>query len=216
MRPEILKFLTVFSVAACGYSATISVAQQVFRIVGPDGRVTFSDKPPATPDAKSAAVVPGARRDGASGNAALPFELRSVVAKYPVTLYTAASCGPCTAGRSMLQSRGIPFSERTVTTQEDADALQRLAGENALPLLTIGSQKLKGFSDADWGQYLDVAGYPQSSRLPAGFRNPPPAPLVVVQRQEPATAQAAEQATAAPIPVAVPRPETPNPAGIRF
>ena len=34
--------------AACSFSAQ---AQQIFRIVGPDGKVTFSDRPPEDPKA---------------------------------------------------------------------------------------------------------------------------------------------------------------------
>ena len=35
-------------------TAGLAGAQQVFRIVGPDGKVTFSDKPPAEPGARAA------------------------------------------------------------------------------------------------------------------------------------------------------------------
>ena len=37
---------------------------------------------------------------------ALPFELRQAASRYPVTLYTAATCIPCDNGRQMLQQRG--------------------------------------------------------------------------------------------------------------
>jgi hypothetical protein len=82
----------------------------------------------------------------------------------------------------LLTSRGVPFNERTVTTAEDAEALQRLAGESSLPFLTIGGQRLKGFSDSEWTQFLDAAGYPKTSALPSGYRNGLSGPLVVVQK----------------------------------
>lgn len=160
-------------------------AQQIYRIVGPDGKVSFSDKPPMTEGAKAAPVNTGA---GSGGGGALPYELRQVTGKYPVTLYSGKDCAPCGAGRAMLTSRGVPFVEKTVTSNEDIQALQRLAGDASLPLLTVGSQQLKGYSDVEWSQYLDAAGYPKTSLLPPSFRNPPPAPLVAVQ-QAPAAAQ---------------------------
>lgn len=159
-------------------AATVS-AQQIYRIVGPDGRVTFTDKPPA-PAAQPAA--PAATTAAASAGPALPFELRQVVSRFPVVFYTGPSCGPCDAGRSYLQRRGVPFTEKTVATPDDAQALQRISGDTALPLITIGGQQIKGFSEVEWAQFLDVAGYPKTSALPAGWRNPAPAPLVVVQQ----------------------------------
>jgi hypothetical protein len=118
----------------------------------------------------------------------------------------------------LLVTRGIPFEERTVKTNEDVEALQRLSGQASLPLLTIGSQQLKGFSDAQWSQYLDAAGYPKSAQLPAGYRNPPAQPLVAVQ----AAPVAPATPVAAPTPAPAPTPSTPsgptpsNPAGIKF
>lgn len=182
-------------------------AQPVYRSVGPDGRVTYSDKPPPAAKAVAPAAAEGA------GTAPLPYELRQAANRYPVTLYTGDNCPPCGSGRAYLASRGIPFSEKTVTTPEDQEALQRLSGGNGLPLLTIGAQQLKGFSDAEWGQFLDAAGYPRSSQLPSGYRAPAATPLVTLQR--PAEPTAAPEA-AAPAP-ARPAPQAPaNPAGIRF
>jgi glutaredoxin len=204
--------LAVFAMAAL--FTTLSHAQ-VYRIVGPDGKVTFSDKPPAqgTPQASGTTAA-----SGGSGSAALPFELRQVATKYPVTLYVGDNCGPCGGGRSMLTSRGIPFVEKTVNTNEDIQALQRLSGEASLPFLTIGSQQLKGFSDSEWSQFLDAAGYPASSALPSSYRRVPATPLVAV---------AAVPAVSAPVTAATPVARRPppvvarpapsdNPAGIKF
>jgi glutaredoxin len=200
----------VFLSAIIGFSSQIS-AQQLYRIVGPDGRVTFSDQPP--PPSANSKVTTG--RGGSfaetSGGAALPFELRSVVQRFPVTLYTGKDCGPCDAGRNMLRNRGIPFTERTVEGNEDIEALKRLTGDVSLPLATVGSQQMKGYSESEWTQFLDAAGYPKTSQLPTGYRNPAPSPLVT--RAAPAPAPAAAAAPT-PAPAAAPAPS--NPAGIRF
>lgn len=204
---------------ALAMAACAAGAQQVYRIVGPDGRVTFSDKPPADGGAR-AAPAPSAATPGlaaANGNATLPFELRQVASRYPVTLYTGPNCAPCGSGRTYLSQRGIPFSEKTVTSAEDIAALDRLSGGSAaLPLVTVGSQQLKGFSEAEWSQFLDAAGYPRTSRLPPGWRQPEPAPLVVAQPLRPAAPTAtADAAPPAPAP-ALPLPAGSNPAGIIF
>lgn len=217
MTSNAIKLAAVSAVLAlaAGTFPSLSQAQPVYRIVGPDGKVTFSDKPPP---ATSNAKVTAAGADGARGiaTASLPFELRKVAGQYPVTLYTSENCGPCVSARSLLTTRGVPFTEKTVSTNEDAQALRRLSGDSSLPFLTIGSQQLKGFSDAEWTQFLDAAGYPKSSVLPASYRQAPATPLVTVApTPEPGTSTAARTATpAAPATPVTPAPS--NPAGIRF
>ncbi len=190
-------------------------AQTIYRVDGADGRVTFSDKVPAA--ASNAQVVSGDANAAGAAGAALPFELRQVVSRYPVVLYTSANCAPCDAGRALLSRRGIPFKERAVNTPNDTEALKRISGEASLPLLSIGSQQVKGYSDVEWGQFLDAAGYPKSSLLPSTYRAPPATPLVEVQKAaiEPAPVQA-PTATAPPIPRPPPPNPAANPAGIRF
>jgi len=217
MNPDTRAF-TIKLIAACalfsGIAAT-SVAQPVYRIVGPDGKVTFSDKPPAESKARvTTATAPGASGGGVA-SASLPFELRQVAQKYPVTLYTGENCGPCQSARSMLITRGVPFAEKTVTTLEDSQALLRLSGENSLPFATIGGQQLKGFSDAEWTQFLNAAGYPAASVLPSTYRQSAATPLVVVAAApSPVAAPASPARVAAPSPQ--PAPAAANPSGIRF
>jgi glutaredoxin len=187
---------------------------EVYRIVGPDGRITYSDKPPVE-GAKGTAS--GTVASATDASATLPFALRQIANRYPVTLYTGPACGPCITGRALLMSRGVPFSERTVNSNEDNAALQRLSGDNSLPFLTIGGQQIRGFSDLEWTQFLDAAGYPKTSQLPPSYRNVPAAPLVAVQKP---AAPAEGEAAAAARPQAPVRPAAParsdNPAGITF
>jgi glutaredoxin len=205
--------------AVAGAALWSAVAHaQVYRIVGPDGKVTFSDRPPVNAPAQPAQSVP--LNTVASPASSLPSELRRVTGQYPVTLYTGDGCDPCGAARRYLQQRGIPFTERTVNTREDIAALQRLAGAASLPFVTIGGQHIPGFSDAEWSQYLDAAGYPRSSQLPIGYRNPDATPLVAIQRPSatPRTAQGQQPPQSAEVtpPAAPSGPAPSNPAGIRF
>ena len=206
--------------SAAAFGSGDAGAQQVFRIVGPDGRVTFSDKPPNEVPANAKAgtaptvMMPSA---GRADTGSLPFELRQATNRYPVTLYSAPGCGPCDAGRNLLAGRGIPFAEKTVTSNDDIEALKRVAGAASVPLLTVGGQQIKGFSDAEWGQFLDAAGYPKTSQLPAGYANGRASPLVAIQEQDPKV-RPAPQAESPRAAIAPPPPPAPaeNPAGIRF
>lgn len=207
---------------ATGLLASLPLqAQQIYQTIGPDGQVTFSDRsPPSSANAVRRSEGSIARPPGNAAPVVLPYELRQVALKYPVVLYMADSCAPCAAGRALLAGRGVPFSEKTVTTAADKDALQRLSGGSLLPFLTIGGQRLNGFSNAEWTEFLSAAGYPKSSTLPAGYRQPAPAPLVAVAQVvalPAADAMPADTVRFAP----AERPASPpigrtSPSGIRF
>src|SRR5690242_17623741 len=114
----------------------------------------------------------------------------------------------------MLSSRGVPFTEMTVTTNDDVEALKRLAGAPSLPFLTIGGQHIKGYSNVEWAEFLDAAGYPKNSQLPSNYQRPEAKPLVVTQQaQLPAPAAIEAPRAAVPPPAA---PPADNPTGIRF
>jgi glutaredoxin len=216
--------LAALAVCATGAMlATATQAQQVHRIVGPDGKVTFSDRAPE--DKKAQSTVLSTASGGAASNPALPSELRQIASRFPVTLYTGESCSPCQQARQLLVQRGVPFTERSVNTNDDLDALRRLSGESALPFGTIGRQQLKGFSDAEWTQYLDAAGYPAQSRLPRGYTQPAATPLAPAKAPTASAPDAPQEAASAPTgrlrrqapPPPPPGGPTPsNPAGIRF
>lgn len=213
-----LKFLATCVVlgGAMLLAAGQAPAQTIYRVKGPDGRVTFSDTPPASSDKATAVGAGGTTVD--AGGATLPFALRQVASKYPVTLYISNNCAPCDLGRALLNRRGVPFTEKTITSAKDAAALQRLSGESSLPLLTIGDQQIKGFSDAEWTQFLDAAGYPKSSTLPAGYRAAAATPLVTVQKPDSVAKSEESRPPRTPEePIRPPTQDSPsNPAGIRF
>jgi len=202
---------------ACASLGGAAVNAQVYRIVGPDGKVTFSDRAPSDAKATPTQAVPVAG-GGASSTASLPAEVRQAAGRFPVTIYNGADCSPCLTARSFLLRRGVPFTEKSIVTEDDVQALQRISGGTSMPFATIGAQHIRGFNEVEWSQYLDAAGYPRSSQLPASYRNPDPTPLVAAQQPRPAAV--VPTAARAPVPQAeAPAPSEPgpaNPAGIRF
>ena len=184
-------------------------AQQVYKSVDKNGRVTYSEVPP----------LPGSgdklTADSAS-SVSLPYALQQVVSRYPVTLYTTADCGPCINARLMLTQRGVPFAERTVSSNEDIVAYKKLNSENNFPLATIAAQQLKGYEEGEWTKYLDAAGYPKTSTLPRNFRNAEPVSLTPTKAADKEVAEKPVAKPARPSAVTAPQEPNNNPAGIRF
>lgn len=161
-------------VALAALAALPAAAQ--YKVVGPDGKVTYTDRPPSPREGKVSTL--GAGGAAAAADTQLPLELRQAASRYPVTLYSAGgTCEPCDAARAMLRQRGVPYSEKLVTSNEDTEALQRLTGGREAPTLMVGAQVLRGLAADVWNSYLDSAGYPRDSRLPQGYQYPAPTPL---------------------------------------
>ena len=188
-----------------------SPAHAQYKVVGPDGKVTYTDRPPAASGGKVTSI--GARGTaGGTVDVALPLELRQPAARYPVTLYTmAGACGPCDTARQLLRQRGVPYAEKQVQSPEDAVALERLVGSRDVPALAIGTQMMRGLAPEVWGSYLDAAGYPRESRLPASYQYAAATPIV--ERRE-AKPPAPEASAPAPDTPAAPAPASPS--GIKF
>jgi len=188
--------------------ATALPASAQYKVIGSDGSVTYTDRPPTASNVK---VTPMRQKGGpAAAEAELPFDLRQVTTRFPVTLYTAADCTPCETGRQFLQQRGVPFTERRIVSEEDATALERTVGGRTVPALTVGAQALRGLSQTDWTAFLDAAGYPRESRLPRSYQAPAATPLV--ERAAPVA-----RAPVAPPPAVATVPDTPPPdSSIKF
>jgi glutaredoxin len=144
-------------------AAAHAAAGSVYRWVDDKGRVHYTDQPPPQ----------GVKEWGemkAKGSvvevAKEPYETRLAAQKYPVVLFT-SDCGPvCDQAVQHLVERGIPYaSKRPDRNREDEAALKKLAGSMEVPVLTVGERVLKGYSKEQWGQALDMAGYPKFNPL---------------------------------------------------
>jgi glutaredoxin len=202
-----------WATALLGAALAMAPAFAQYKVIGPDGKTTYTDRPPAPVGGNVTAL--GARGTPVTTEVALPQELRQATQRYPATLYvTTGACEPCDGARQLLRQRGVPFTEKQVVTAEDSEALERLTGSRDAPTLTLGAQTMRGLSAEVWNSYLDAAGYPRESRLPANYQYPAASPLT--ERREaarvapppPRQAARAEPAPAAPAP--------PPPGSIRF
>lgn len=192
-------------------AGSCSPAWALYKVVGPDGKVTYTDRAPVNQPSQHIS-----KGGVVSSGPALPYELKQAAARYPVVLYTMPECGLCDQARTHLKSRGVPFTEKLVVTPTDAEALRKAENTTALPVARIGQQQLLGFNLSDWSKYLDAAGYPKASVLPAGHIWPAATPLttpVPAPREARPGDTRVRNVPAEPV---APAPSADNPAGIRF
>lgn len=176
--------------------AASSSMAQLYKTIGPDGKVTYSDTPPP---------VGKAERKTIGGNGAteanIPYELALASRNHPVTFYSMEKCPVCDEARSLLRKRGIPYSEKTVASAEDQLKLRDIAGGIDLPVLMVGREKKQGFEPGAWQAALTAAGYPTSNKLPPNYAYRAPEPAAPV----------APKPTPKPTPVAAPVEPAPEP-----
>lgn len=153
-------------------------AAGLYRWMDANGKVHYGDVPPAGDTQVETMKFPAAAAPAED----LPYETRRAQQNFPVTLYVADNCAePCDQARSLLNQRGIPFSEKKLVTQEEIDAFKAQSGSDSTPTLAVGRIFLKGFLAEQWHSELDAAGYPKT----APYRPPgtPSAPAPATESQ---------------------------------
>ena len=189
----------------------VGAMAQTYKVVGPDGKVTFTDKPPTASQIKAPTNGAAATAPGVAG---VPFETRQAMGKYPVTIYTTKNCSACDNARQALRQRGVPFSEYTINDDFDLSAYRSRFNATTFPSISVGSKNMVGYNPSDMSGYLDAAGYPTQTRL-TGYSWPAATSLVPAgSKQAGAAADADEPAAAASAPAPLLPP--PSKSGIQF
>jgi hypothetical protein len=136
-------------------------AGELYRWLDKDGKVTYGDTPPM--DAINVQNIKSSANS--SQDDGLPYETRIAQQNFPVTLYVGSDCGgPCDQARSLLNKRGIPFTEKVLRTRKDIEAFKQLSGMEAFaPVLQVGKDFIKGFLESQWNSELDIAGYAKTA-----------------------------------------------------
>jgi glutaredoxin len=129
-------------------------AQTVYKSIGPDGKVVYSDSPPV--DSKNARKLKFDKLPAsplpAPARASVEQQKRSTSTAVPVTtavvLYSAAWCGYCKAAKTWLGTRGIAYREIDIDTDSGRAYFAQAGGGDGIPLLVAGGQRVQGFSPA--------------------------------------------------------------------
>ncbi len=147
-----------------------AVAGELFRWVDESGRVHYGDAPPKE--------IKNAERKDLSGNndpdVVLPYETQRAQENFPVTFYVNEGCvETCTRARELLRKRGIPYTEKSIKTREEFDALSAQAGKAGFPTLSVGKTYLVGYLETSWNNELTLVGYPKTASYSQRIAPPP-------------------------------------------
>lgn len=174
----------VLSLLLAAFACQVTTpAWALYKVVGPDGRITYTDRAPSDKPAQAIKA-----NGAAASTEGLPYELQRVAGRYPVSLFTGPKCNACDVARQMLKERGVPFVEKTIVTSDDARAYLKQEGTDQLPSARIGQKQLVGYSQAEWVSYIDAAGYPAKSVLPLNYRQPEATPMAPMAPASPKAA----------------------------
>jgi len=158
-----MKNIAILSITAMLLGAPLGAAQ-LYRWVDDKGNVEYRDTPPPA----SAKKVEQLRSSGRAVEAtsSLPFSVQQAARNFPVTLWNSSCGGPCDQARAHLARRGVPHAEKD--PQSDIAAFKKLTGGLDVPVLYVGSTRIKGYLESEWDSALDIAGYPRTA--PPGYR----------------------------------------------
>ena len=124
----------------------IADAQTLYKTVGADGKVVYSDRPPAEGKAQALqqeqlpiSIVPG-MPPPAPGKAAAPK--KAAVQNGQAVLYMAQWCGYCRLARGYLARNGIAYREIDIDTPDGKAAFAEIGGRGVPVLLADGQRHL--------------------------------------------------------------------------
>jgi glutaredoxin len=150
---------------------TITADATVYKTVGPDGKVIYTDQPPT--DSKTAATLNIAEQPSSPLPASVlkyqeqlaksadkrlrePAPVRANFNTTP-TLFSAAWCGYCRKAKSYLSIHKIAFQEIDIDTESGARAFFEAGGGSGVPMLIVDGRVTRGFTESSYNQVFAKA-----------------------------------------------------------
>jgi len=138
-------------------SVTAGTRAGIYKWIDADGRVQFSDRPPAEAGAEQVELSPINTYKGVSIESYEEPEDPGSKGRKPgkskkVVMYSASWCGVCTRARRFFKAEGIPFRELDVEKSQSAKREWERMNARGVPVILVGDQRMTGFSEAGFMQ----------------------------------------------------------------
>jgi glutaredoxin len=141
---------------ACALAASAAIpAQTIYKSVGPDGRIVYSDQPPTTGhlqktmkfELASSALPASAASFMEQFRKTHPAGAAQVATGKGVTLYSAVWCGYCKQAKAWLSGHGVAYHDVDIDAPGGMAALaQANGGGTGVPVLVVDGKTMNGFS----------------------------------------------------------------------
>ncbi len=124
------------------------VSAEIYKTIDENGRVVFTDK--STIEAQAVDVNTNINNaDGLSDSAyskANDIKSNKPTKQKSVVMYSTSWCCVCKNARNYMQSNDIKFKEYDIEVNASANSKYKKLGGKGVPLITVGNNKMSGFS----------------------------------------------------------------------
>ena len=147
MRARLLpRLLQILCLSAFLGLSTTSLAQVLYLGKDSDGRTRITNVPAGPSSAPVSTEEQN--RPARAGNAATPQQHPPQQVRQPqVTMYATSWCGYCAKARALFRAEGVAFVEHDIERSPEANAQHKALGGRGVPLIVIGNQTIKGYSE---------------------------------------------------------------------
>jgi glutaredoxin len=171
-----MRLVTVLIVMVFGFCATLTFASsdKVYKSVDANGRVVYSQSPPAANavGSASAAKVMEFNNLPASPLSAETLKFRADMEKNIATkaaagfappayagavLYSAKWCGYCKVAKAYLQKGGHAYQELDIDTPEGMRSFVQVLPKSGIPVLIKDGKRLNGFNQQAYDQFFKAS-----------------------------------------------------------
>jgi glutaredoxin len=147
-----------FAVVISLLYSTLSASAGVYKWADEQGRIHYSDSPPA--EVKSNKV--DIKINSIKGLAVVSsFTSRASASSDKIAnvrIFTTPWCGYCKKAKTYLQTRKTPFEELDVEASDSAKAEYQSIGGRGVPVILVGNQRMDGYSEERLEWMLKSAG----------------------------------------------------------
>jgi glutaredoxin len=152
------------------FFTTLVCAQTLFKSIGSDGRVVYSDKPPIegrlaktlkAEDLPNTALPAGYEAElqrlrqslNLNGSKTANATPNASASANPV-LFTAVWCGYCKQAKAYLASKGVQYDSIDIDTPSGKSAFAATGGSGGIPLLVANGKQLRGFNTQAYDKFF--------------------------------------------------------------
>ena len=149
--------------------SALTQAGTVYKSVGADGKITYSDQPPSAgkvektlnlanlPSTPLPDSVVRYRNELEKSMKSRLVEARKTPDMNQTSLLTAQWCGYCKQAKAYLSEKNIAYTEYDIDTPEGMKAMVEAGGGGGVPVLLWHGQKIKGFSRAAYDSVFSAS-----------------------------------------------------------